>query len=230
MKKYQHIFFDLDETLWDFKRNSLETLHDVFEMHELHRHGIEKETFIRRYHHHNDIFWEKYRKGQITRIELRTDRWKITLNEFQIDDETLTQNLSENYLAILPTKKHLLEDAEEVLTYLKTKYSLHIITNGFEEVQLQKIETSGIGKFFNYIITSERAGSQKPNREIFLFAMQLTNATLSNSLFIGDSIEADINGAKAVGMDHIFFNPLMLARHEQVQSEIKGLKELMKML
>ncbi|MFI5135012.1 MAG: YjjG family noncanonical pyrimidine nucleotidase [Chitinophagales bacterium] len=223
---YRHIFFDLDETLWDFKRNSLETIHDLITNHQLDKLGVERTFFIERYHHHNEYFWDLYRKGKISREELRTVRWKTTLGEFDIHDEAVVKNLSEEYLQILPTKKYLYSDARDLLEYLKPKYSLHIITNGFEEVQLQKIQTSEIASYFTHIITSERAGSQKPQREIFLFALNLTGGSIQNSLFIGDSIEADIAGAKSVGMDHVLFNPQKIPHHESVMLEISELNEL----
>jgi len=229
-KKYRNIFFDLDETLWDFKRNSLETIHELISDHELDKRGFERTFFIERYHHHNEFYWDLYRKGKITRQELRTVRWKTTLDEFDIHDEFLVKNLSEEYLQILPTKKNLYEDARELLEYLKPKYSLHIITNGFEEVQLQKIETSGIASFFTHIITSERAGSQKPQREIFLFAFDLTGGSIHNSIFVGDSLEADIAGARGIGMDHVLFNPGQIPHQESVMLEIRELKELKEFL
>ena len=225
-KKYRHVFFDLDETLWDFKRNSLEAIHDLISNRELDKRGFERAFFIERYHHHNEFYWDLYRKGKITRQELRTVRWKTTLSEFDIHDEHLIRDLAEEYLQILPTKKNLYEDAREVLEYLKPKYSLHIITNGFEEVQIQKLETSGIASYFTHMITSERAGSQKPHREIFLYAFDLTGGSIHNSIFVGDSLELDIGGAKGVGLDHVLFNPEKIPHHENVMMEIHELREL----
>lgn len=229
-KKYRHVFFDLDETLWDFKKNSLETMQELFDRHNWYEHGIERENFINRYHHHNNFYWELFRKGEISRENLRTARWKSTMNEFNFHDEVLIKNLSEEYLEILPTKKNLYDDAIGVLEYLKARYSLHIITNGFEEIQLQKIITSGIASYFTHIITSERAGTHKPNREIFLYAFDITSATIYNSIFIGDSIEADIHGAKAAGMDHILFNPEKIPHDEIVDHEISSLSRLKEIL
>ena len=230
-KKYKHVFFDLDETLWDFKRNSVETIRDLMSLYQLENvHSIDGNLFIDRYHLHNEYYWDLYRKGQISRQDLRWTRWQKTLEEFSVKDEGLTKTLSEKYLELLSFKKNLLADAMETLTYLKSKYSLHIITNGFEEVQLRKIEVSGIGHYFIHIITSERAGYQKPNKEIFLFAFDLTGATVHDSIFIGDSIEADINGAKAVGMDYIYFNPARVAHQETVSEEIDELRKLTEIL
>jgi putative hydrolase of the HAD superfamily len=227
---YRHLFFDLDETLWDFKRNSYETLHELLGDHSLTPLGVERAFFIERYHYHNDYYWDLFRKGKISRDELRSGRWKKTLSEFNISDDSLAQKLSEQYLHRLPWKKNLFADTLRVLDYLKARYTLHIITNGFEEVQYRKIETSGLAKYFTHVITSERAGSQKPQREIFLFAFDLTGATVRNSLFIGDSIEADIHGAKAIGMDHILFNPEKKLHAENIGKEISSLSELLTLL
>jgi putative hydrolase of the HAD superfamily len=229
-KKYRHVFFDLDETLWDFRRNSLETLHELMDQNKFGERGIEKTSFVTRYHYHNNIYWDLFRKGEISREELRTVRWKNTLSEFDIYDEVLAKNLSEQYLLNLPNKKNLHDDAIEVLTYLKPRYSLHIITNGFEEVQMQKISNSGLASYFTHIITSERAGSQKPNKEIFKYALEISNATIDDSIFIGDSIEADINGAKAMRMDHVLFNPLKIPHNEKIDIEITDLIELKQIL
>jgi putative hydrolase of the HAD superfamily len=229
-KKYHHVFFDLDETLWDFKRNSIETIYELLEHHRMSERGIEGEIFITRYHYHNNIYWDLFRKGKITREELRTIRWKSTLSEFNIHDDDFIKTLSEHYLQLLPNKKNLYTDTIETLDYLQKKYSLHIITNGFEEVQLNKILTSGLASYFIHIITSERAGYQKPNKEIFQYALEIANATVTNSIFIGDSLEADIAGAKNIGIDHILFNPDQLPHAEEVQMEISALSELKKIL
>lgn len=230
MKLYKHIFFDLDETLWDFKTNSYDTILEVFEMYRLEGLGLKSDAFYARYCVHNTYYWELFRNGTIHREELRIIRFIKTLQEFNVTDEVLAKGLSESYLKILPTKTRLHRDAVDVLKYLKQKYSLHIITNGFEEVQFMKLQYSGIIDFFRYIITSEMAGSQKPNRAIFKYAFDKANATALDSIFIGDSIEADIHGAKAVGMDHVLFNPEKTLHHETVMYEITSLAELKRIL
>ncbi|HAP00738.1 MAG TPA: noncanonical pyrimidine nucleotidase, YjjG family [Bacteroidetes bacterium] len=228
--KYQHIFFDLDHTLWDFETNSFHSLQDLFKMFSLADFVPDEKTFIDRYHFHNDIYWDQFRKGEITREVLRAVRFRTTLAEFGIVNEELVKQLSVSYLEILPTKTFLFHDTIDVLEYLKKKYSLHIITNGFEEVQFKKIRNTDIEKYFHHIITSEAAGSQKPEAAIFKYAMQLTNASVLKSIFIGDSIEADINGAKAVGMDYAYYNPKKTPHEEKLMKEIFSLSELKEFL
>ncbi|MBA2406541.1 MAG: noncanonical pyrimidine nucleotidase, YjjG family [Chitinophagales bacterium] len=226
MRQYAHVFFDLDETLWDFKRNSVETLEEVLKLYKLESKGVNTSLFSERYHYHNSVYWGLFRKGMIAREELRIIRFTSTLKEFELTDNELAIRMSESYLTLLPTKTKLYDDAHEILSYLQAKYSLHIITNGFEEVQIMKLRNSGITAYFKYVISSEMAGSQKPNREIFKYAFNKTNASVLDSIFIGDSIEADIQGAKSVGMDHVLFNPDRIQHLEQVTYEINALKEL----
>ncbi len=226
LKQYTHIFFDLDETLWDFKSNSGETIAEVCQLYDFESRGVDSVLFCERYHYHNSIFWDLFRKGMIAREELRLVRFTSVLNEFELTDMDLAKSMAESYLKILPTKTKLYDDVHDVLTYLQAKYSLHIITNGFEEVQAMKLRNSGITAYFKYVISSEMAGTQKPNREIFKYAFSLANATVIDSIFIGDSIDADIQGAKSVGMDHVLFNPDKIQHAETVTHEIHALREL----
>ena len=228
--QYKHLFFDLDHTLWDFETNSHETLMDMFDAFSFLGSHHNKLDFINRYNYHNDIYWEQFRKGELSREDLRHIRFRTTLSEFEIQDEELVKKLAVAYLEILPTKTNLFHDTIEVLEALVKKYSIHIITNGFEEIQYKKIKSSGMEKYFKYVITSESAGKQKPDPIIFNYALQQTNAEIKNSLFIGDSIEADINGAKAVGMDYVFYNPKKTTHNEKFMLEINSLSELLHFL
>jgi putative hydrolase of the HAD superfamily len=231
MKKYNHVFFDLDHTLWDFEKNSLESLADLYKDENLKALGIDDlNYFTSRYHFHNTIYWEQYQRGEINRDTLRYIRFHSTLQEYQIDDTKKARELAEKYLAILPTKKNLFFDTIEVLDYLKPKYSLHILSNGFAETQHKKLQNAGIENYFRYIITSEKAGYQKPERGIFDYALQLTNATKDDCIFIGDDLFADMFGAKNAGWDHVFYNPGKKKHSEKFDFEIHSLSELKKIL
>lgn len=207
--KYEHIFFDLDHTLWDFETNSMETLRDLYYIHRLQDQGIETfEIFHRTYHHHNAIYWDRFRKGYITREELRWRRMWRTLLDFKIANEGFAIKLSEEYLEILPTKKHLFHDTIEVLDYLRSKnYPMHLITNGFEKTQHAKLNNSGIAHYFTKVITSEAAGIMKPHAMIFEYAMEQAGTSKEKSLMVGDTLDADIEGAKKAGIDTVFYNP-----------------------
>ena len=228
---YSHIFFDLDRTLWDFETNSNQTIYELSESYQLKEKGVDSmERFIDEYLIINERMWAEFRMNLIDKETLRYKRFHETLLKFGIDDIQLTKKLSSDYSSIAPQKKSLLPYTIEILEYLKDKYVLHIITNGFEETQHVKMKHSGIHHYFSEIITSDRAGYKKPDPRIFDFSICLTNATKENSLMIGDSLEADVIGAKEFGMHQVYFNPDELKHTENITYEIRELKELMRIL
>ncbi len=189
-------------------------------------------SFISVYHHHNEIFWDRFRKGYITRDELRWKRMWRTLLDFKIMDESLARKISERYLDILPTKKNLFDDTVMILEYLREKnYVMHLITNGFEKTQHLKIRNSGIDHFFTHVITSENAGIMKPHKAIFDFALAKAGILSHQSLMVGDTLDADISGAISAGIDTAYFNPAVPATAEiQPTYTIENLAELKKFL
>jgi putative hydrolase of the HAD superfamily len=206
---YDQLFFDLDHTIWDFDTNSEATLLDLFHELKLNERATgDFNHFHTTYHHHNEIYWDRFRKGFINREELRWKRMWRTLVDFKITDETLAKQMSERYLDILPTKTNLFPHCIELLEYLtEKKYPMHLITNGFEKTQYQKIKNSGIDRFFTHMVTSEQAGIMKPHAAIFEYALNLTKSTAEKCIMIGDTLEVDILGAKNMGMDTVYFNP-----------------------
>lgn len=205
---YQHLFFDLDHTLWDFETNALEALKDVYTQKNLSELGIpDFEAFYNHYLHHNAVLWDRYHKGFISSEELKWKRMWRTLLEFQIGSEPLAKEMAIVFLEILPTKKQLFPHTHEILHYLKEKqYHLHLITNGFEKTQYEKLNHSGLFIYFKEIITSEKSTFVKPQKEIFDFALQRAGAELHKSIMIGDNPDADIQGAVNAGMDSVFVN------------------------
>ncbi|PWV53956.1 YjjG family noncanonical pyrimidine nucleotidase [Chitinophaga sp. S165] len=211
--KYKHIFFDLDHTLWDFETNASLVLEQLYHAHNLESRGVPTfKEFHNTYMVYNEKLWDRFRKGFITRNDLRTKRFRLTLLDFKIGDEKLCEALGTQFLEELPTQTALFPHAKEVLEYLAAKnYPLHMITNGFEEVQLRKMRSSGIDHFFTHVITSESAGSLKPYKEIFDYAVLKANATADSSIMIGDALDIDILGAFNAGIDQVYFNPLVPA-------------------
>ena len=207
-RKYQHLFFDLDHTLWDFDANARATLAQLHIDLQLPTKGINDfDTFYQNYLGHNERLWDKYRRGQIRQDELRLKRMWLTLLDFKIADEALSRQLSELFLQLLPTRTILFPDTIEVLEYLRDKgYQLHLITNGFEHTQHSKLQSSGLAPFFKEVITSEGSNSLKPQRLIFDYAMERAKARVAESIMIGDNLEVDIAGAMGVGMDQVHVN------------------------
>ena len=225
---YKHLFFDLDHTLWDFEMNTKETLQDLYALNALKERGINDfDIFFSKYSHHNHQLWDKYTKGLIKQDELRWKRMWLALLDFKIADEVLAKNIAVQYLDILPTKKNLFPYTFEILDYLKNKgYIMHLITNGFENVQYNKLRNSNLTNYFVEVITSEASNSLKPNKEIFEYALQKSGATLEESIMIGDNLDADIQGGINAGMDTIFVNHLKVEPHIHATYVIHHLKEL----
>jgi len=204
----QHIFFDLDRTLWDFDRNSRETLYELFH---LHIPGLQAgpEAFIKTYEEINETMWAQYRNGIMPREVLRYKRFEDTLLALGIPnpDKTLVQILSEQYLLICPQKPFCLPGVHATLSQLSRDYCLHIITNGFYQTQHTKLAASDLRPFFKAIVTSEDANAKKPDAAIFEFALSAADALPENSLMIGDDIQADVAGALSAGMTAVHFAP-----------------------
>jgi len=226
--KYKHLFFDLDHTLWDFDANAKAALTDLYALFELDtRVAAPFEDFYRKYLYHNEILWDKYHNGLITADELKWKRMWRTLLDFKIGDEVLSRELSGKFLELLPTKKLLFPYTTELLDYLlDKKYTLHLITNGFEKTQWNKLNNSGLNKYFTHVITSEASNSLKPKKEIFDYAMQKAGASLRESIMIGDNLEADIQGAINAGMDSVFVNHINATAHLKPTYTVYHLKEL----
>jgi len=203
----RHVFFDLDRTLWDFEANSHKALTELYAHFGLDsRIGPDAGPFISVYQTVNEQYWDRYRQGGITQPELRRGRFHDSLRHFGVDDLQLADAIGEGYVRISPRNTALVDGAMEVLAHLRGRYGLHIITNGFEEVQHIKLESTGMRPFFQEIITSERAGVRKPDPGIFRFAERAADALPENSVMIGDHLEADVQGARQAGWRAIHFS------------------------
>jgi putative hydrolase of the HAD superfamily len=225
--KYRHLFFDLDHTLWDADTNSAEALKELFQKYELQNRGITSfDVFVAKYKEINEKFWEDYAKGKVNKQTLRYKRFFLTLNHFDIKSYDLSYILSEAYVALAPTKSRLQPYAHEILRYLTSRYTLHIITNGFQDAQYEKLNASNIKKYFKHIITAEKAGYKKPSKAIFDYSLHLTKAKSDESLMIGDNLEIDILGARSAGIDQVYYNLDNKTHDENVSFEICSLLEL----
>lgn len=224
---YEHLFFDLDRTLWDFDSNSRLALSEVHEHLGLAGVGIvDKAAFITKFEEINERLWAAYRMGNIHKKLLRSLRFYKTLEHFGCKDEYLAQQMGDMYIAISPMKTTLLPNAIESLDYLAGKYRMHIITNGFEEVQHTKLREAGLTPYFDLIMTSELASARKPDPIIFKLALQKVGGQAAASLMIGDDLVADIGGARSLWMDQVFYNPQKSVHQEEVTHEIADLIEL----
>lgn len=227
MKNYHHVFFDLDRTLWDFDAAAevaFERIYDTYHLKEL---GIPSaHEFHEVYHPLNEHLWELYREDKITKADLNQTRFLKPLEHYGIHDTALADHLSEDYVYWSPRIVRLVPGTMELLDYLKPKYHLHLVTNGFQEVQHTKLGLSGLEPYFETRTVSEEVGVKKPNPEIFRYALRKAQATAEESLMIGDEMAVDIDGARAAGIDTVFFNPTGQEETGQRTYEVRSLLEI----
>ncbi len=206
------VFFDLDHTLWDFEKNSALTFEKILSRNHI---DIPLSKFLEIYVPTNLAFWKLYREEKITKDALRYQRLKSVFDKLELEiTDTMIHRLSDEYIQYLSSYNHLFPNTIEILEYLKPKYRLHIITNGFQEIQDKKLRNSGIDSYFVHVINSEMAGVKKPNPLIFQLALDRAGVAAENSMMIGDSLEADILGAKALNFNVLHFNSHQEPKHE----------------
>lgn len=230
--KIQHIFFDLDNTLWDHRRNAYLTIKQLFEKEEITlKYGIDFEEFHSVYHEINEKLWEDIRDGIIDKEYLRKHRFYDTFRHFNVDDEQLSMYFEEHFLDKILNHNELVEGTTYILDYLKAKnYTLHIISNGFKEVTERKCILSGIDQYFQTITSADTVGVRKPRPEIFEYSLKLAEASKAESILIGDDWIADVVGAQNFGMDVIFFNVLKENRQEEGLKVIQHLLQIKEFL
>ncbi|KAA3439770.1 YjjG family noncanonical pyrimidine nucleotidase [Rufibacter hautae] len=207
-KTYRHLFFDLDHTLWDFEKNSEETLFHLYDQYKLDQLGnFSRDSFYKKYSFVNQRLWDLYHKGKITQQQLRENRFIKCLTDLGMEATDVPEGISKAFIDLCPTKTAVFPFTHEVLGYLKNKYVLHIITNGFKDVQYIKMKSAKLDAYFSEIITSDCINCTKPDKRIFQHALDRAGVSAQESLMIGDSLEADVLGAMNAGIDQVFFNP-----------------------
>lgn len=229
--KYNVIFIDLDNTIWDFEANSKNSLCLCYDKFGYERFFPDFNTFYTLYHQHNDLLWGLYREAKITKQELNRERFAFPLESVGVKDVILAENFGKCYLETLSQQSLLIDGAFDLLTYLKTRgYRLFILSNGFEEVQSKKIENAHISNFFEDIILSDHIGYNKPHAKIFEHALQIARVEKAQTVMIGDDWEADIIGAKNSGIDQVFFNRTNKSTSFAPTYEVKELPAIKKFL
>lgn len=230
MKKYKHIFFDLDRTIWDFKNNALETFKDIYVKHHLEKIFVDFDSFMDTYEEINEKLWDDYRKGIITKEYLRYERFRRTLAVVGNNNEDLIRLIGDEYVYESPKKTGLMPHAREILAYLKAEYKLYIITNGFREVQYVKLQNTGLSDFFEKIFISEDIGIQKPDVRIMKFVLDDIGVNANECIMIGDDQDVDIACARNAGMDQVFYNNENKPSDRNATHEISDLSELRNIL
>ena len=224
--KINTVFFDLDETIWDYRANAEDTLVDLFHNNNL-KNLFNLEDFITVFFIVNRELWDLFDQQKIDKSVIREKRFKIALERLDSSDTNLCMLLQDQFMAQCPQKTKVFPNAIEVINELSNHFNLHIITNGFENIQHHKLNSAGVGHHFKELITSEMAGAQKPDPRIFNLALKRANSIAQESIMIGDNLFADVRGAKNVGMEAIYFNPENEPHTENIQFEVNNLSEIL---
>ena len=203
------IFFDLDDTLFDFSKASLISLHRLWdETSEIRERFADLNDFLESYHVNNKHMWELHESGQITADFLKGERFRLTIAPERKDFEILklSRDLNDRYLSHLGECNVPTEGAKEILQEFSPKCLIGILTNGFTEVQYRKIRTTGLDRYIQRMVISDEIGIQKPDSRLFRHAEQATGASPESTIMIGDNPDNDIQGALNAGWNAIYFN------------------------
>ncbi len=227
-RRYTHLFFDLDHTLWDFEGNATRVLERLWQDHLPH---APFDSFKTSFDGHNERLWAKFRTGTLSREDLRWKRFSAVLLDLKCPDDALAQTLGTEFLELLPRQTGLVPGAAAVLQHCAGQgYAVHLITNGFEATQWMKLRNAGIDGHFGHVITSEGCGCPKPHRGIFEHALALCGGGAKTSLMIGDALDVDVKGARDAGWDQVYYNPAGTPHRQQPTHEIRQLDELLEIL
>ena len=195
------VLLDLDNTLIDFNECAR---HSIIKSFENHGFTYTEETF-KTFITENVKIWKRLEEGEITKADLRANRWNIILGKLGIDyDGTIIEEEFEKGVA---QGAYAVEGAYELLDYLYPKYELYIVSNGFRFVQESRLKIGDFRKYFKDIYLSEDVGVQKPAKEFFDYCFgKLGQPPKEDIILIGDSLSADIIGGLNYGIDSVWFN------------------------
>ena len=205
--KYTTIFFDLDDTLIDTALNSKQVLEEVYTDYTINNYYSTFEDFYHKYQSINLHLWDQYEQNLISKDELKKGRFQQALGEFTAISTEQSLDMNNDFMGRVSNKTNIIEGVENILDYLKPKYRLYIISNGFLEVQDKKIKNAGLASYFKDVFLSDHVGKNKPHPLLFNYALKEAGTTIEDSIMIGDNINTDIIGAKKLGIDQIWFNP-----------------------
>lgn len=217
----KHIFFDLDRTLWDFEKNSETVLMQLIKIYGLEsKCNVTSNQIIEKYREVNRELWKQYSRKEIDKEQLRSSRFTKTLAHFDYHFLGFGLQLEKEYIERSPYQTHTIEGAHEILEYLKPSYKLHILTNGFAEVQHIKLKQSNLNPYFQHVFISEEIGHQKPDPKIFAAALKKTGALPTECLMIGDDHYGDVQGAMDAGWHAVHFSPeeVLAGNHKHIRT------------
>lgn len=209
------IYFDLDDTVWDFSANSPVSLRHVYDCYGFAQYAGSYEAFRDVYLPKNAELWELYHYGKIDKEYLESERFRhaiATIGDPRASDAAFCAGVNDEYLRYLATLPTAVEGAKEVLEYLHERgIPLGILSNGFAGIQQQKLRSAGLLGYFKEIVLSDEVGVTKPLPGIFQYAERCAGCEPMRIMMVGDNYEADIEGAASRGWRTVFFDRKYIA-------------------
>lgn len=200
--KYEVLFFDADETLFDFKKSEAFALDKLIDSIPT---NLDKSICIDIYKKINHSIWKEFEQNLISSDELKVERFKRFADKINLLCNP--KDLSDRYINFLAEGSFIYDESENLLSYLHKKYKIVIITNGLASVQNKRIKNSILKDYFNEVVISDEIKIAKPDSRIFEYALDSINHFNKDSvLMIGDSLSSDIKGGLNAGIDTCWFN------------------------
>lgn len=202
--KYKYLLFDNDGTIMDFDKSEKFAFEQTFNKMKF---EIEySEVLLKSYSACNLKWWKKLERGECTKAELTTGRFKSFLEENNLNADP--EGMCNYFVELLSQNNHLIDGALDLLKELSVNHKIYIITNGISKVQHRRIENSPIWQYVDELYISEDTGFEKPHHKFFEYVFEKGNIQdKSECLVIGDSLTSDIQGANNFGLDCIWYNP-----------------------
>jgi 2-haloacid dehalogenase len=223
-KHYPWLWFDADNTLFNYNRAEAAALKQTF-------HSLSlpyEENYLSIYQGVNNSLWQALERQEITPAVLRFRRFELLLENTRLNSSP--DKMSSVYLEQLAVCSELIEGAQDVLKVLHQTSRIAVVTNGLQAVQRSRLAHSAIKDFISELFISEEIGAAKPHTAFFDIVSERTgHPAKSEVLIIGDSLTSDMQGGISYGIDTCWFNPSADPRpkHLPLTYEISQLQELL---
>ena len=199
---HTHLLLDLDGTVLDFEASQRQALHETVEALGVTWADEHAQTYARI----NRTLWEAYERREIEATALRSTRWRQFLEALEVEADP--EGVGTDYLAAFARGAHLIEGAAEAVAALARRLSLVAVTNGFGDVQHERLERSGLRPYLDGVVVSDEVGAAKPQPAIFDVAFEVAgNPSRERVAIVGDSLTSDVAGGRGYGITTIWVNP-----------------------
>ncbi|QQK08319.1 YjjG family noncanonical pyrimidine nucleotidase [Miniphocaeibacter halophilus] len=197
---YKALFFDIDDTIFDFEKCSLAAFEESFKICDLHY----SKSIYELYREISKDLWKKQKSGEISVQDVLNTRFKILFEKLNLNSSYYKfQKVFEKNLG----KQFITEpNVYEVISSLYKKYKIYAASNGILEMQINRLKHANLLDYFTDLFVSDDIGYDKPSDNFFKECLKRSNLEAREILFIGDSLQADIIGAKNNNIDTCWYN------------------------